>query len=292
MDDVLCRPLRRDELPRAVDLFVAALSDLFARNNQPQSVPPRPHIEAAYRHVYETGIFYVAADGGRLAAICHAVVRDQLWFLSGFWASPALQRRGIGGALLRRVWAEGERAGARTFFVWSSSDETAMASYLRAGMLPGYQIFTLAGRPSTPGLAVPQDFVVETLPLEVACGIDEEVRGTRRAIDHRFFAGTMGLTCRGVTRGGRAVGYFYHGSGAVGPAAWLDPQAGEAVLASACREAAAQADTITLRVPGINHQALRFAFRAGLRLGGLSHLFTTAPFGRMEHYLPSGPSLF
>jgi hypothetical protein len=66
----------------------------------------------------------------------------------------------------------------------------------------------------------------------------------------------------------------------------------EALLTLGCREAAAQSDTLSLRVPGINHDAIRFALRHGLRLCGTAHLFTSAPFGRMEQYLASGPSLF
>ena len=38
--------------------------------------------------------------------------------------------------------------------------------------------------------------------------------------------------------------------------------------------------------------ALRFALGNGLQLIGYSHLLLTAPFGRLEHYLPSGPGLF
>ncbi len=49
---------------------------------------------------------------------------------------------------------------------------------------------------------------------------------------------------------------------------------------------------VRLMIPGVNHDALRFAFASGLRLAGYSHLLTSAPFGRMEQYLSSGPSLF
>ena len=42
----------------------------------------------------------------------------------------------------------------------------------------------------------------------------------------------------------------------------------------------------------MNHDALRFCFGAGLRLTGFAHLFTSAPFGQLEQYLPSGPALF
>ena len=34
------------------------------------------------------------------------------------------------------------------------------------------------------------------------------------------------------------------------------------------------------------------ALAAGLRFANHSHFLTTSPFGAMERYLPSGPSLF
>jgi hypothetical protein len=37
---------------------------------------------------------------------------------------------------------------------------------------------------------------------------------------------------------------------------------------------------------------LNFALRSGLKLTAYAHLLTTAPFGQMDKYLASGPSLF
>ena len=47
-----------------------------------------------------------------------------------------------------------------------------------------------------------------------------------------------------------------------------------------------------MHVPGMNHDAMQFALRSGLRLTGFSHLLTSAPFGHLDRYLPSGPALF
>ncbi|HKC65608.1 MAG TPA: hypothetical protein VKB86_18345, partial [Pyrinomonadaceae bacterium] len=88
------------------------------------------------------------------------------------------------------------------------------------------------------------------------------------------------------------VGYYYFSNGNVGSAAWLESEDAEALLESACREASNQAEQIRLMIPGVNHSAIGFALRAGLKLVSYSHLLTTEPFGQMEKYLPSGPSLF
>ena len=292
MTDIIYRAAREEDVPAALDLFLEAVHELYRRHNLEMPLPPRPSVETAYRHIFETGIFRLAEADGRLVAICHAVVRDALWFLSGFWARPELLAAGgVGGHLLREVWREGEAAGARKFFVWSSMDTTAIASYLKIGMLPGYQIFTFTGAPIDLPDA-PAGHTVEPLTPEAACGIDREVRETRREADHRFWLSVEKLEGRQVRRNGRLVGYYYFKGATFGPAAWAEAGAAEALLTLGCREAAAQSETISLRVPGINHDAIRFAFRHGLRLNAMAHLFTNAPIGRMEQYLASGPSLF
>jgi GNAT superfamily N-acetyltransferase len=286
------RPLREEEMPEAVEIFFTSLGDLIERRNLTQPLPPRDYVITSYQHIYRTGIFQVAEVDGRLASICHAVVRGPLWFLSGFWTLPAFQGQKIGRTLLRRVWDEGAlEGGASIFFTWSSIDLQAMASYMKFGMLPGYQILTLAGtlREMPEGQAG-----YETGPLEMseALRIDEQVRATRREVDHRFWLSELKYEGRQLMWGGRTIGYYYLNKGTIGPAAWLEERDAQALLESASREASEQAEMIRVMIPGVNHIALRFAFQAGLRLISYSHLLTTSAFGQMEKYLPSGPSLF
>jgi hypothetical protein len=294
MSNIIYRAAREEELPATLDLFLEAVKHLNRRHNPEMPPPPRAAVEVAYGHIFRTGIFRVAETDGRLVAIGHAIVRDALWFLSGFWARPELAAGGVGGRLLREVWQEGAAAGARKFFVWSSMDQTAIASYLKIGMLPGYQVFTFTGQPAALRNlhGAPAGYTVEPLSLEVACDIDAEVRETRRAADHHHWLSEVKLEGRQVRRGGRLVGYYYFKGEAFGPAAWIEAEEAEALLTLGCREAATQSETVSLRVPGINHDAIRFALKHGLRLTATAHLFTTAPFGRMEQYLASGPSLF
>jgi hypothetical protein len=63
-------------------------------------------------------------------------------------------------------------------------------------------------------------------------------------------------------------------------------------MSLALRDAATDARETKMIVPGVNHAAIRFALAAGLRLVNHSHFLTTAPFGRFERYVASGPSLF
>jgi hypothetical protein len=110
--EILYRQARVEDVPEMADLFLEAVSDLYARTNVTAALPPRPAVLLAYEHVLSTGIFYVAQLDGQIAAVAGVVVRDHLWFLSAFWARLDLQRQRIGMPLLRRVWNAGLEAGA------------------------------------------------------------------------------------------------------------------------------------------------------------------------------------
>lgn len=286
------RPVREAELPETVDLFLTTVADLRARQNLTWPLPPREAVEKAYHHIFRTGIFHVALVDGQLASICHAVVRAHLWFLSGFWTRPALQGQKIGGPLLRRVWEEGEQKGARLFFTWSSTDLQAMATYMKFGMLPGYQALTFAGSVAENLKERSEGYEVAPLDPSIAMAIDEEVRATRRELDHEFWLSEMKAQGRQVSLQGKVVGYYYFHNGTIGPAAWLNEKDAEALMGLACREAAEKSEQIRLMIPGPNHAAIRFALQAGLKLSAYAHLLATAPFGQMDKYLASGPSLY
>jgi len=279
-----------EDVPAMADVFFAAAPEMFARYNIAVAPPPRPVVLMGYEHIRSTGFFDVAELDGKIVAIAGGIVRDKLWFLSGFWVRPGLQRQKIGMPLLRRVFEYGKEAGVEAHFVWSSPDVTAMASYLKLGMLPGFQILIFEGTPER--IEPAAGYSVEPLEKRFAMGLDQIVRGTPREVDHDYWSGPMGFTGRQVVRGGRAVGYFYHGRGGVGPGAWERAEDGEAVVGIALSEAAAGGTPVRLIVPGINHTAIRFALGAGLQFSNAAHFLTTRPFGRMEQYLASGPGMF
>jgi GNAT superfamily N-acetyltransferase len=283
------RAAREEDVEPALDLFVGTLRDMLARNGIDPGERARDEWRYGYPHVFRTGIFRVAEEDGELVAICHAIVRGPLWFLSGFWARPDRQSAGIGGRLLREVWDEGRARGASTFFTWSSIDLTAMASYLRRGMLPGYQILSFVGEPVG---ATPVESDIAPLTVEIAAAIDRDVIGTSREIDHGFWPTEPGRVGHAVMRGGSPVGYYYVRSGSIGPAAWTSSADADAVLRAATAEARAQSPVVRLRALGASHDTIRFALARGLRLSGYSHLLTTSAFGHLDRYAPSGPTLF
>ena len=291
MTEVKYRLARKEDIPSIADVCYESMNDLNSRNNLTRSIPRRPAVYGILEYYLLTGIFHVAELERQIVAIACAAMRDHIWYLNLFWALPNQQRKGIGMPLLKRVWNAGKEAGTTIFFTHSSMDTTAMAAYMKLGMLPGHQILYFGGTP-TRLPSKPTGYEVAILDKHVAMEIDREIRGTRRESDHDFWFGAGGLQGRQVLNNGNIIGYFYHGRGNIGPAAWNRPQDAEAVITLACREAAEKSPEISFSVPGINHTALKYAFDSGMRLTNCFHFLTTAPFGRMEQYIPSGPALY
>lgn len=291
MVNVQYRTARPEDIPGMVDLYFLSLKDMHKRFNIPMGTPPRSVVLMRYGHILSTGIFHVAEQNGRIVAIAGAIIRDHLWFLSQFWVKPEIQRKNIGMPLLRRVWNVGKEMGATIFFTWASVDPTAMASYMKLGMLPGYPILIFEGEPAQIP-ALPVDYrIAEPNPTE-NMALDRIVRGTQRKPEHDFWLGSMGMRGRKVFRKRETAGYYYFADGTIGPIAWEESKDAVAVMTLAFREATAITPKIQIFVPGINHAALQFALASGLRLMGFAHFLTTSPFGYMEHYLPSGPALY
>jgi len=288
---IVYRPLRREEIPEAAELFIVAVSELARRHGLQPAAWLQPAVETLYAHLFETGIFHVAQDGERMVGICCGVVREQIWFLSMFWVLPDQRVSGLGRPLLEQVTAEARARGAETLCTWSSIDFVAVASYLRLGMMPAGPVLTFSGE-CTNEPAAPHGVEVRELAPEVASALDAVVRGTPRPLDHAFFRAREGNAAQ-LERDGKPIGYFYASQGVVGPAAWLEPEDAPLVLAAAIREARRQQPSkVRLMIPGVNHAALAAALAAGLKLSGAAHFMTSGPFGRLEQYLPSGPGLF
>ncbi|HKO49453.1 MAG TPA: GNAT family N-acetyltransferase [Polyangiaceae bacterium] len=285
------RRLRREEIPIAVDILLVSLAELAHKHGLPAPVSyTQASVAPVYEHLLETGIFEVAELDGKIVGIAAAVVRDAIWFLAMFWVLPEHKLQGIGRPLLERVRRLGEEQGASIRCVWSSVDFAAIASYLKLEMMPAGPIFTFTGPLEKPPTA-PADARLRELDPEQASAIDCLVRGTRREQDHAFWR-ARGMAARQLEIEQRVVGYFYVKDGAIGPAAWLDPAHGDALMSHALQQASAQASSVKLVALGSNPTAIRVATRAGLRLVSASHFLSSAAFGKLDCYLPFGPALF
>jgi len=285
------RSLRETEVPEAVGVFLAGLTDYTRRHGLPAPLAYTPSaVQPLYQHLFTTGIFEVAEEAGRLVTIASGIVRDSLFFLSMFWSLPEYRERGIGKPLLRRVHEEASRRGAISSATWSSLEFAAMGTYLKLGMLPRGPILTFAGAPTRIPVAT-TDVRIRPLEAATACQVDRTVRGTARPVDHAYFSasGARGFEC---LSGKELAGYFYVKGGVIGPAAWTDDAHGDTVLSAAFTEARTGSPEIKLIVLSSNEAALRAAVGAELKIVGSAHWFTSAPFGALDRYVPSGPGVF
>jgi len=285
------RRLRQEEVPIAANVFLVSLAELAHRHGLPAPTSyTLASVVPAYEHLLETGIFEVAELDGKIVGIAAATVRDAIWFLAMFWVLPEHKLQGIGGPLLERVQRLGNEQGATVRCVWSSIDFAAIASYLKLGMMPAGPIFTFAGPLEKPP-AAPPDARLSELDSQHAFAIDRVVRGTARELDHTFFR-ARGVPAFQLEIEQRVAGYFYVKDGVIGPAAWLDPAHGDALLSHALQQASDQAPHVKLVALGSNQTAIRRATETGLRLVSASHFLSSAAFGKLDCYLPSGPALF
>jgi hypothetical protein len=284
------RPLGDHEIETAVDLFLASAADMTERHGVHLPSAFRPSVVAQYTHIQRTGIFRVAEAEGRIVGLACANVRDAWWFLSGFWVQPGLQGQRIGGPLLDEVLRDGERAGARTFFTWSSVDPRAMATYMRRGLLPGWPMLIFVGEPSGDAGAS-RAYDVAELDGELPASLARAARHPLRAVDHAFWR-EAAPTARTVVHGGAPVGYFYARAGSIGPVAWSDEEHAPAVIDRALAAAAALGTApLRVNVPGVAHVAIRHLLARGLRLASYGHMLATDVPGDMTRYLPSNALL-
>lgn len=242
-----------------------------------------------YQYVLDSGIFYVATEKDSVVGVCCGILRDGIWFLSGYWMLPECQGRGGGKHLTRSVWREAAEKGAQTYCVWSSLDMRAMAAYLKLGMYPGYEILTYKV-PRVSAAELPDHYSIRELDLQTASEIDATIRGTARRTDHEFLLATPGQCSFQVEFKGQPVGYFYVRNEWIGPLAWSAPKYAQIVLEQATQRV--EAEELLITIPGCNHAALEYAISQKGKLVSNSHFFTTASFGKLDQYLPSGPLLY
>ena len=274
----------------AAAVYVAALADMQKRLGHFQSFMSYESACVSYQHIFDTGVFQVAEIQGKTVGVCDGIIREGMFFLSGFWVLPEFQGRGIGGQLLAQVWERASGPDILTHSVWSSPDPSACAQYLRLGMLPGFPLFRFSVKlqPYT----VPDGYTICDLDEQAAGLIDALVRSTPRIVDHQYFSRQKGVRSCLVKYLEEPAGYCYADDTSIGPVAWLSDVHAETVFKIALSSPEKDAGERQLNVPGCNHNALKYVAARRGKLSSLSNFLSTRPFGKLDQYIPSGPLLF
>jgi GNAT superfamily N-acetyltransferase len=292
-----------------------ALYDLVVTRGgaPPDAIPISEEPSAEMGHVLRTdpGLAWIALANGRPVGFGVGFVRDELWFLSDLFVLPEAYGKGIGGELLRRCLAGGERRGARIRAVAASHDLAAQTLYLRAGMVPRFPLFSLHG--TVGGLdglglsAVPEKKILQVDRsrswIDALANLDQTIWGRRRDSDHRFWLGE-GRGCIAIADGSAAISGYAHYSKArsrqgwnrepyrIGPLAARSPRQQLALLGAIADALSAEGNAaIEFEVPGINMTLATTLLAAGFRIDHVDYFMASETFGRFDRYLPSGGTL-
>ncbi len=297
------RAAERDLLPCA-RVFVASVEDLARRLGQPTAQRDPRMFAGRLAHLLRTDPagFHVATRGGRVAAFASTILREDVHFLSMFWALPSFQEQGAGRELLRRAFEEPEAGPDAARCVYASLDSRAQRLYLELGMLPRTLVYALTGEPDP---AARPDVRVELLPIGepgtaspeaigLAAKLDPEVRGCRRDVDHSFALALPGSRFFAARHRGKRVGYVaLDAAGGIGPAAVVDPRFAPGIAWAALAAARDRGMTsVRMLVPGLNGGALAVALGSGLKIGFIGSWLAEREIGRFDSYLATYGDIF
>jgi GNAT superfamily N-acetyltransferase len=240
------RPTTDGDLAAMHATFLTALGDVFRRH---AFEPPGRSLEVfsnLQRHARDTGLSYVAEDGGKVVAYGSSITRGGDWFLCSLFVLPEAQGNGVGPALLDAVWGEATRRRTITDAIQPVSN----VIYGRRGLIPTTPVLTFAGVPA-----------IEAPPLDEAeadlAAVDLAAYGFDRSVDHAFWSSYARRTTWGD-----AYSYAVPG-GDIGPVGGLTPRAAAAALAA---ELARADGPVQVRLPGSSRELVEVALRAGLQL--------------------------
>jgi GNAT superfamily N-acetyltransferase len=241
-----------------------------------------------YDHLARTADqYWIAEQAGEIIGFSRAIMRGGMQELTELFVKPEIQSSGVGRELITRALPSG--AAHRTII--ATPDFRAQALYLKMGVYPRFPIYYFGRTPDLVPLETDLGFVPAAESLEALAGIDQQILGHRRDVDHQWLLSErQGFL---YTRAGQIVGYGYAGH-RNGPFALLNAADFPAVLAHAESEAARQGrDHFGVEVPTINQTALSYLVSRGFKLDSFMAIFMSdAPLGKFENYIVTSPPFF
>jgi GNAT superfamily N-acetyltransferase len=256
------RRASEDDLPAQLEVFRAAIGELFARHGLPPPNPTRERFENQQRHLlaHDAERSFVAVERRSVVGFAAAFMRGEAWFLSSLFVRPEAQGLGVGRALLDRAWAE-EAQSRRT--MTDAIQPASNGLYARRGLVPTTPVFRLVGRPGR--APAPPRLDASEPDDDALVALDDAAYGFRRAPDHGYWRRLARSTL--WRRGSEPVAYSYAWpSGHLGPVAGRDGEAAAAALTAELARGAGAG--VSVLVPGSARRVLESALAAGLRISG------------------------
>ncbi|MCB1541799.1 MAG: GNAT family N-acetyltransferase [Rhodoblastus sp.] len=295
---IIYRPAREADLLPAQEIITASINDLTARHGYGPIATVRPQVFQQQSLADDPRGLWVAEDEGRIVGAVFSWTCDDLWFLAELFVDPALQGKGVGAELLRRVFGQAEAAGAKTrALITFAFNAVSQTLYAREGLYPRLPLHMMAGSRETAAARLPPtDMRSERIESADACGntlsqLDVGALGVSRDKHHRLLTADPAMAGYLFHRGPECFGYAWiAGSGHIGPLAAASRDDMRDVFVAALNIAAhGQSKRVSALVPGNNESALALAARCGLRITLPMVLASNRDFGDWRRYLPRSP---
>jgi GNAT superfamily N-acetyltransferase len=258
------------------------------RRTDEQVVSRKERFHRALRHDPE-GAWVAEDEGGRVAGVAVALLREGLWVLSLFVVGEGYRGRGIGAGLMERALRYG--APFESGMIASSTHPAAMRSYALAGF-DLHPTFTAKGavrREALPsGLKVREGGADD---LELAAEVDRHLRGAAHGPDLEY-AVASGNRLRVAERGtGSARGYALTREDSPYMVAATEPGVASDLLWATLAESDGEKGVEVRWITGSQSWAVQTVLAAGLNLQPDGPICVKGSPGPLWPYLPSGAYL-
>ena len=255
---------------------------------------PADLVPSYLAHEMAAGEMWVAEREGGLVGYAALIARGNVAFIAELFVRSEHQSGRIGTALLGRLL----ELDLPIVCTMSSADPRALGLYIRAGVLPQWPHFHLAGSPAR----LPEPIGgVEIVPAgsepEDILEWDAEIGGRRRPQEHAFWRST-GATSVWCRRGRAIIGYGHvhdvrtdgrqPATVMLGPIGPRSPGDAEACVGAILRWVRGRGDVAHIGVPG-PHPSLPVLLRAGFRIRSVETFCSSSStrFFDPRAYIPS-----
>jgi GNAT superfamily N-acetyltransferase len=297
------RLARTSDIPDVAGVFATAIDELDKKHgffdSPTPSSPPSPAYAFWLRKDPEA--FRVAEDEGKVVGYTFSFLRGTLWFLADLFILPEHQRKGIGGALIRKTldsW-KGRRITNRAL-ITPAFNKASVSLYMKYEMLPRQPVYVASATKEEVARNVGR--ARGELEVEEAKGsgtlallnrIHMAAMGFPAGWHNEYFLRTLKSRCLIFRKKGRPEGYsFVRTKGRIGPLVVRSPSlfgpAFDATLRTVIQE---DANRVSMLFPGTNGQAARAGIRYGFRIEYPLLFLSTRPMGNFENYLFYSPGL-
>jgi GNAT superfamily N-acetyltransferase len=233
-------------------------------------------------------------DAGTIIGYGRSIERGGLFELTEFFVLPTSQSRGIGKALIERVFPVG-RGDIRSII--ATTDVRALSRYYAAGTVARFPILTLAGTPA--GARPSDDLRPRRLGADSKADLNAQREVEQSILDFARGEGEVRWLLEDregylYVRDDMAVGFAFVGNNGTGPIAALDPvDLPDILLHVEDRASELGIERLDFQLPAPNEVGTRHLLGRGFRLDPwVNLLMSNRPFGRFDRVISFGPPVF